>query len=308
MFLYTRFLFTIFFLILIILTAAISCSRNIKPQNTGISDSDIFKIWALADIQPKDAADRTKFEDDVIDVNRNVDNIDIAVVAGDIASKPDKEVYEWYNNVKNSSYIKNWYEIAGNHDLKYDDGELFSRMVHEKTNYSARFGNILIIFMSDSQQGKPTEISNKTFEWWKELVKKNQDKIIIVVTHAPLEGSSIPFSSFHDRQITKSKRFVKVLKNYNVDLWLSGHLHLPQAFINTVVKKPGFADTIFVHISSIRTELLGLKNSESRFITFFCGSNKIRVESRDHDSGKYHKDLEKEFNVSNKILCDAKIH
>lgn len=288
---------------MIFLTSALSCSKEINTDKPQIGEERVFKIWALADIQPKDQQDRTTFENDIKDVNKNIYNIDIAIVAGDIASRPDKEVYDWYNNVKNSSYIKKWYELAGNHDLKYDDGTMFSKLVHKKRNYAVTYGNILIIFMSDSQQGKPTEISDKTFKWWRNLVKNNQDKIIIVVTHAPLEGSSIPFSSFNDRQIKDSERFADVLKNYSVDMWLSGHLHLPQAFTNSIVKKPDFADTIFVHISSIRTELWGLKNSESRFITFYCGTNTVKIQSRDHDSGEYDQDLEKEFNVSEKIIC-----
>ncbi len=193
--------------------------------------------------------------------------------------------------------------ILGNHDLKRDYGSSFVEILKTEPNYKLLYGNLLFIFLSDSERGKPTEISKETFKWWKELVVNNQDKIIIVVTHAPLEGSSIAFSSLNDRQITDSERFTDVLEDYQVDLWLSGHLHLPNAFTNTIVKKEDLSETIFVHISSIRTELFGLKNSESRIITFYCDSDKISIYSRDHDSREWDRELTREFNLSKVISC-----
>lgn len=280
-----------------------TCSRSSEKPLVDISGESVFRVWALADIQPRNTEERNAFDKAVQDVNNNIRDVDIAIVAGDIASRPDNGLYEWYNETKNNSYVDTWYEIIGNHDLKDDDGSSFRKNVRDKADYKTVHGNLLFIFLSDSRKGKPTEIGDDTFAWWKKTVINNQDKVIIVVTHAPLEGSSIPFSSFRDRQIKDSGRFKEVIEKYSVDVWLSGHLHIPNAFTNTVVRKKNFADTIFVHISSIRPELMGLKNSESRFITFYCNHNRIRIDSRDHDSGKWHYDLVKEFEISKNVQC-----
>lgn len=291
-------------LILILLSLAGSaCSKEYKNNIVGNDNPAIFKIWALADLQPRNNKERNAFSRAVEDVNNNTNGIDMAVVAGDIASRPDAGLYEWYNETKRGSYIKDWFEIIGNHDLKDDDGEMFRKFVRKETDYSIERGNMLFLFLSDSQKGKPTEISDDTFEWWKHMVINNQDKVIIVVSHAPLEGSSIAFSSLSDRQIRESNRFAEVLENYTVDVWLSGHLHIPNAFVNTVVREKDFSETVFIHISSIRPELFGLKNSESRFLSFYCGTRKLRIDSRDHDSQRWHRDLVYEYLLSREIVC-----
>ena len=66
----------------------------------------------------------------------------------------------------------------GNHDLKPDKGVLFREKLRADTNYSITRGNMLFIFISDEARGKPTVISDETFNWWKDLVINNQDKII----------------------------------------------------------------------------------------------------------------------------------
>ncbi len=162
---------------------------------------------------------------------------------------------------------------------------------------------MLFIFLSDELRGKPTEVTDEVFEWWKILIINNQDKIITVVTHAPLEGSKIPFSEHEDRQIAESERFQKVLKEYKVDLWLSGHLHLPNEFTNTMNRNKNLNDTIFVHISSIRPEFFGLKHSQSRILDFFCGKDIVSIKSRDHKWGKWNKELKKDYKLSNIVEC-----
>ena len=175
--------------------------------------------------------------------------------------------------------------------------------MRDQIHYSKQYGNLLFIFLSDEISGKPTDINDDTFEWWKELVINNQDKIIIVATHAPLEGSNIPFSTKHDRQILGSDRFQEVLKEYKVDLWLSGHLHIPHEFTNTMNRNSELNGTVFVHISSIRPEFLGLKHSQSRILDFYCGEDRVVIKSRDHDSRKWNTEIEEEVILSKKVVC-----
>jgi 3',5'-cyclic AMP phosphodiesterase CpdA len=266
------------------------------PQRT-------LKIWVLSDIQPRNRKDKDAFKDAIADVNNHIPGIEMAIVAGDIANRAKPETYDWYLLTRGLSYIKDWNEIAGNHDLKTDLGKLFREDIKRNFHYSLTKGNILFIFMSDEERGKPTEISDVTFKWWKDLVVANQDKIIVVVTHAPLEGSGIPFSRFKDRQIIDSGRFTEVLKKYKVDLWLSGHLHLPHYLAN-VVQKEEYNGTIFVNISSIRPEFLHIKNSESRVITFLCGWDYTLIQARDHDRKQFDENLSSVYQLSKKYDCE----
>lgn len=261
-------------------------------------------VWALADIQPTNDEHREAFEQSIEDINENVPGIDLAINAGDIVNETNEEVFDWYVQTRGGSYIDTWYEIIGNHDLKSDRGKLFREKLREEVDYSVTVGNILFIFMSDAERGKATEIPDEVFEWWKELVINNQDKIIVVTTHAPLEGSGIPFSGIRERQIIDSERFTEVLRDYRVDLWLSGHLHLPHSMWNATVEKEELGGAVFIHISSIRPEVLGIKESESRVLTFVCGSDKVLVRVRNHENMDWTPHLDEVFTLSKTYECD----
>lgn len=261
-------------------------------------------VWALADIQPRNGSHRRAFEEAVLDINENVPGVDMAIVAGDIVHVTEEETFDWYIQTRNESYVGEWYEIIGNHDLKSDRGKLFKEKLREDVDYAVLKGNILFIFMSDSERGKATEISDEVFIWWKDLVINNQDKIIVVTTHAPLEDSGIPFSSIRERQVIDSERFTDVLKEYKVDLWFSGHLHLPNGMVNGTVTKEKYGGVDFIHISSIRPEFLGIKESESRVLTFVCGSDKVLVRSRNHHDRDYSWGLDEVFTLSKPYECD----
>ena len=269
-----------------------------NPQNT-------LKIWLLSDIQPKNQGHKKQFQKAINDINKNVPDIDFAIVAGDIVQQANEEDFDWYLSTKPSSYIKEWYEIAGNHDVKRDNGELYKKKINEIFNYSFVKGNMLFIFMSDEITSSETDISDETFSWWRDLVINNQDKIIVTVTHAPLEGSRILFSSFRRRQIKDSKRFTEVLEKYRVDIWLSGHVHVPQWFPNVVGKSEKYNGTMFINVAGIRPEALGLKQSESRIMIFVCGSNKVLLKSRNHTEREFNKELETVFEVSKEFKCES---
>lgn len=268
-----------------------------------INSDSVLKIWMLSDIQPRKISERKDFERAIKDINKNVKDIDFAIVAGDIVDRTTESSFDWYIDTKNNSYIKKWYEIAGNHDLKPDVGVLFKQKLNEKLNYSIIKNNLLIIFMSDEKRSSATDISNDTFEWWKNLVEKNQDKIIIVVTHAPLNGSGITFSSFERRHILDSFRFRKVLNKYRVDLWVSGHLHIPHSINSNLTNKPELNNTVFLNISSIRTELLGFKDSESFIISLKCESNIIDIKSRNHTKAKFNSNQIYKYKLTKSYIC-----
>ncbi|QMU56276.1 MAG: hypothetical protein GKS04_03755 [Candidatus Mycalebacterium zealandia] len=278
-----------------------SCAGAPFPREI-FDREDVFKIWAVADTQPVNPSHRRAFENAVEDFNLNTSNVHMALVAGDIVNSASEEVFDWYLATRSKSYITMWNEIAGNHDVKPDGGALFRKKIG-KFNKTITRGNILFILVSDEDGTKPTVISDKSFEWWKKTVENNRDKILVVMTHAPLEGSSIVFSGLRDRQITNSQRFTEVLKKEKVDLWLSGHTHVPHFFPRTIKKKDNLNGVVFVHISSIRPEVGGLKHPESRFLAFYCGTKKLSVFSRNHKKRKWQNRHAKHFMLSKTVEC-----
>lgn len=276
----------------------------IAKDATWHDSNNTFKVWVLSDIQPRKDKDREAFKEAVLDINKNVPGLQMAIVGGDIANRSKSETYDWYLSTRDLSYIKDWNEIAGNHDLKTGLGKFYREKIKENFNYSVSRGNILFIFMSDEVRGKPTDISDETFNWWKGLVINNQDKIIVVMTHAPLEGSGIPYSYLEDRQVTNSMRFTDVLKEYKVDMWFSGHLHLPHFLTNNIVQQEDYNRTIFINVSSIRPEILDLKKSESRIITFVCDFDRVLIQARNHNEKKFNENLSSVYKLSKKFKCE----
>ncbi len=298
------FIFVFFFLTFSGCTQVIKLDSSYKK----LSNSEVFTVWVISDIQPRNEQERETFLQAVEDINRNVSGIDMVIVAGDIASRANENTYQWYEEIKSRSYVKEWYEIMGNHDLKNDSGSLFKELVRPETDYKIEKGNLVFMFLSDSQRGKATVISNEVFHWWRSIVKYNENKVLITVTHAPLKGSPIPFSSLKGRHILDSKRFIDVIKSNPVDIWISGHLHLPHRISNTIYSDSGDIDgTAFVNVSSIRRELWGLKHSESRVFYFICNSNKVFILSRDHDKQRWDGDLTKSIILSKQIKCEDSI-
>ena len=294
-------MFRLLEIVSLIISITIQCYTY---QSLADQSRDTLKIWALSDIQPRNESHRREFENAVEDINRYITDVDIAIVAGDIVNRTEEEVFDWYSNVKKRSYIDEWYEIAGNHDLKTDLGKLFKEKVNKDSYYIIEKNNARFLFMSDEKRGKSTELSDDTFNWWKQLVEEGQDKIIFVISHAPLKGSGIPFSSMKGRNIIGSNRFRDVLRQYKVDVWLSGHMHFPHSIKNNIVVNSELNNTVFANISSIRPELLGFKDSESFVITLECGSNVILFQSRNHSKNIFTRGLNYSYLISKKYECN----
>ena len=107
----------LFFVHLIVCACYFDKSVNSKSDENALNNPEgTLKIWLLSDIQPKNQVHKQQFQKAINDINKNVPYIDFAIVAGDIVDRANEADFDWYLSMKPSSYIKEWYEIAGNHD------------------------------------------------------------------------------------------------------------------------------------------------------------------------------------------------
>ncbi|MFH0781884.1 MAG: metallophosphoesterase [Pseudomonadota bacterium] len=246
-------------------------------------------VWMLSDIQPEVPAERSLFEKAIADVNSNVAQVDLGVIAGDLLkSRSRDEDFAWFLRTRNRSKVPHWYEIAGNHDVR--SMPLFHHYFPRPSWYSVEIGNILLLLLSDESTASKTDISDAAFRWWRDMVVANQKKIIITVTHGQLQGSGLLGSSFASRQIKGSERFEKVLKGAGVAVWASGHVHLPQGLPGTVSIQKELGGTCFVNVSSIDTG--PFMSSQSRFLIFEDGSDQLLIRSRNHSTGRFDEELD----------------
>lgn len=289
-------------LLFILFIIFISCAEKQTFIRESVQEKDYFVIWAHSDIQPRDIRERDYYATAIDDINANVRNVNIALVAGDIIHWTESaEVYQWYADMKSRSYIKHWYEIAGNHDQK--DSENYKKIIKMPLHYSVRAGNILILLMSDESRSPETNISDSAFQWWRQMVIDNQDKIIITVTHAYLKQSGL-FSAFIDsRDISGSERFADVLREYKVDIWLCGHVHMAQWMNSRVKVSKELNGTLFINVSAIRGNMF--KDVESSILFFKNNSDKVLVRSRDHTAGKYEELQDIWHSLNNKFIWDG---
>lgn len=277
---------------------------QVSPLKPGIQPADSFIIWSHSDIQPKKENHHTNFPVAVDDIASNIGHVDIAITAGDIVEKKNSiPVYKEYLQTRKKIDTDAWFEIAGNHEWRNIDN--YKSIINSRLNYSVSTGNMLILFMSNSEAGQMTVIPDDIFEWWRKKVIENQDKIIITVTHGSLKNSGLFQSKLWiKRQFIKdSDRFENVLKKYRVDLWISGHSHLPGYFPYSLYKNESLGGTVFIDNGAIREDFMS--GLESRVLFFYPGTDRIVIKHRDHTKHEFTGSLEKEFRLS-KIFLHSK--
>lgn len=261
-----------------------------------------FVLWALSDIQPKNPAQRWHLEKAIEDIGKNIPEATAAIVAGDIVHhRESKDDFIWYLSAKSKSKVPHWFEIAGNHDMK--DEKHYRKYIGEKLHYSVTAGNILMLFMSDEDRFPAQKISDATFRWWKNKVEKNQDRIIITITHAYLRQSGLFGYPIPSRNIAGSERFASVLKKNRVALWICGHTHLPGFIWERYTSPPAYRGTTFINVSAIRKSMFN--NIESNVIYFIKGKDTALIKRRDHEKGRFIRSLEIEVPLGRPFEWDG---
>jgi len=256
-------------------------------------------VWMLSDIHPKTTGGRKTFEAAVADMTENVGPVNLAVIAGDLLkARSSASAFNWFMQTRNRSTISDWFQIAGNHDVR--SGSIFNEYFPLPPYYAVKFGNILFLCLSDTSVSSRTNITDKAFVWWEEMVKSNRDKIIITVTHAQLEGSGLLGSVFNSRIIAQSDRFEDVLQHERVALWASGHTHLPQRLSGAVNISKKLGGTCFLNVSSISDE--SFLDSESRVLYFKDGSDVVWIRSRNHGEKEFNTALDIPLSLGKKFL------
>ncbi|MCX8122804.1 MAG: metallophosphoesterase [Spirochaetes bacterium] len=261
-----------------------------------------YSIWVHSDIQPVHKADRWHYKRAIEDLKNIHPYPMIAIIAGDIVQhKTSDEDFEWFLEVRKLANIQYWYEIAGNHEWKNMSG--YQKYIGKPLKYTVSFGNVLFIFMSNERGRPPTYLSNETFNWWKNIVISNQDKIIITITHAPLQNSKLLGSFSKKHMILDSWRFEKVLKKYHVDIWVSGHIHMPAWLRQNSRIAPEFGNILFINVCGIRKD--PTTNVESRIFFFQEGSDKVLIRLRDHESEAFKSSYDINITLRHPFTCNG---
>ena len=266
------------YLYILMVLLLVSCGNSIPVLQRSSAHNDLV-IWAHSDIQPRNETQKEQYEKAFADIRKNVPSVNTAIVAGDLVWRDNlpQDYYGWMLKLRKDSGIPYWYEISGNHDL--NDRNAYIQFTSWPMHYAVTYGNTVFIFMSDEVRSAVTDISPEAFQWWRDLVTRIQDHNIIVITHAALKQSKILGTVNSTMTIDNSDRFYRVLREYNVDIWLSAHTHLPN-ILRGKWHRGSHVRTLFVDISGINETFFS--PVESWILHLRNGMNEVVMYPRNH--------------------------
>ncbi|MBI3935401.1 MAG: metallophosphoesterase [Betaproteobacteria bacterium] len=189
--------------------------------------------------------------------------------------------------------------------------------------YSFTAGNVVFLMMGDRNDGGPPKgrgayggypagaITMETFEWWKENVERNQDRIIVTCAHHVLRDTTTASGRWEGIRAGYHKRYEdaegasylywvgddadsNLFHDYFeahpacIDLWLGGHTHtFPDDDFGGKKLIERRWDVTFANVSALTRYHGGRKKKPvpmSRLLTFQTGSSELRIECYLHTS------------------------
>ena len=172
---------------------------------------------------------------DAIKQVNEIPTLDFVVITGDGIDFPNTELLkELGENL--ATLNKPYYYAIGNHDVSVDySKEKFIKTLSKTNPYKTfnkpyysvdikkGFELIVLDGASDKSITSKGYIDEKQLKWFDEQLKENQDKVILVFLHFPIEE---PFSS-HNHRITNKDEVEKILNKYSMPIAIfSGHYHV----------------------------------------------------------------------------------
>ena len=252
---------------------------TVDPATNLVGGQDVYlRIWAHSDIQPRSPEEKSHYETAVADMTAGVPGIRMAIVAGDwcIAGRVLPNIIAGWRTFAGVRGYPGGLS-AGNHDQ--NDSAAYQKYTGKPLHYVLP-SNMLIILMSDEIRSAVTDISDGAFQWWRDLWLRTGQNTRY--------GYAAPFvkrlaSTINPTmRIAESSRFIEVLRTHPVDLWMSGHSHLP-SLLREDIAASRHQDS-FVDVSSIHKAGFRLLNP---MYTIRAGSDRMNIMLRDHEAGRF---------------------
>lgn len=182
--------------------------------------------------------------------------IDIGDLSGNQGAPADDEgqlAAEQYANALQKHQRSQIYNVAGNHDATFADDpnpqwwfKKYGDPLGEHTavsgvdskkrpwgvhgqwdRYSFQFGNVIVLMMSDRNDGGPPvgrgekggypagAVTRETFDWWVQQVEANQDKVIISVHHHMLKETTVGSGEWDGFHIDQRDQYGRPIPHYH---------------------------------------------------------------------------------------------
>ena len=155
---------------------------------------------------------------------------DAVVCTGDLTHHARKHEY-----IEISELIKNikvpMLNVIGNHDSHNHGVVFFERYVGPRRSVLKieNKDTIIIGIRSARDNTSEGEIGDEQLEWIIKQLKENEDKIKVLALHHHVVA--VPSAGFKRTTLVDAGEILQVAQDYEIDLILQGHRHVPHAWI-----------------------------------------------------------------------------
>jgi len=254
---------------------------------------------------------------DAIDDAENLYDWDYNICIGDYGENEDQQDFEdmdkfneiWYRN--HSMRLQKGFVFTniGNHEFNTSGTVSYANeyidRIHkfwinssagyntESMMYTVQIHNILLIFLPENYTNDPDydrSFYDDCKQWFDDIVANNQDKIIIVFSHFPIYDTTDggAQNSWSDNDYLRPINcFNDTLVNYDVDLWIHGHLHGSDKSNKWGVYISGSKKPTFIFNAGAIRKDGTWGPSESWFLIFHNNSNVVTLRYRDHTNHEW---------------------
>ena len=224
---------------------SLSCaSLQPVPSSGYVHDNAILKISVLSDthLQTGNLSDGISYinawNHEIIEAaldQIDADDTDLLILCGDNTNSGKKEEHEELISLLKKMDV-DVIVVPGNHDLgmtetddfinmyrMYGYGTAFSKDT-ASLSYCAVYHNVMIIVLdtnhdADGKTGIP-EFTEQTFDWLEQQLQYAQQENLTVIC-----AGHYPLITRQSGEFAQKKRMTRLLNQYEVPLYLCGHLH-----------------------------------------------------------------------------------
>lgn len=245
------------------------------------------RFWFVSDIHcgyAEDGKDGARwFSEACEDMKANEIGIDRAFTLGDLTHHGNAEQLKSYLNVRSSSGIAKWHELAGNHEYEKNRSiTAYEKLIRSIQPYSVLEGNVLVIMLSDEKGGVEGNLSENTCVWLENELAKHRDKVTIVCSHQLVKGTVVA-SEQKARHLHPAVRIQEIIARSKIDLWLCGHEHHTPYTPMHIVRRD---QTTYINVASMN-HAYGTGSSQSAVMELLPGGRELIIRRRDHDKRQF---------------------
>lgn len=212
------------------------------------------------------------------ELERNQVSIDYAAVLGDISHGATEQALETYVEIRDSSGIPTWFELAGNHEWHGGNTRHYESRVRSLRPHAHVDGNVAWFFLSDEDAGVRGFVSDESIEWLSNELETHKNDVVIVCTHQLVHGT-VRASAKDDRCIHPKEKIAQLLSDHRIDLWMFGHEHHRPYSKDDVLRR---GRTTFLNVASL-SHAYNTRESQSYVLQFEERAKQIVARRRVHD-------------------------